>query len=67
MDIYNQLSGAYGHALGVEIIFAATAGWGLETDAKRHEKLAQAMTGYVSEHPVFYTIKLLSGLGPRSA
>jgi hypothetical protein len=64
-EIYRQLRGKYGDVLGSEIIVAATAGWALRANALSHERVANAMTAYISEHPATFATKLLSVIRPR--
>jgi hypothetical protein len=64
-EVYGQLKGKYDQRLAMEIIFAATAGWALGANARRHEKVAHAMTAYISEYPDTYTTKVLSVLRPH--
>lgn len=64
-EIYGQLKTKYDQALGMEIIFAATAGWALGANARRHEKVAHAVTTYISQHPDTYATKVVSMLRPR--
>lgn len=66
-DILGQLKGKYGDVLGFEIILAATAGWALGANGQRHDKVANTITAYISEHPGTNTTKVLSVLRPRSA
>jgi hypothetical protein len=64
-EIYGQLKAKYDQAVGTEIIFSATAGWALGANARRHEKVAHALTTYISEYPGSYATKVLSMLRPR--
>jgi hypothetical protein len=64
-EIYGQLREKYDQALGMEIVFAATAGWALGANAQRHENVARAVTTYISEHPSAYATKVLSVLRSR--
>jgi hypothetical protein len=66
-EILGQLKGKYGDALAREIVFAATATWGLGANARRHQKVAEAMAAYVSEHPGTNATKVLSVVRPRAA
>jgi hypothetical protein len=64
-EVYGQLKEKYDQTLGMEIIFAATAGWALGANAQRHERVANALTTYISEHPGTSATKVLSVLRPR--
>lgn len=64
-DIYNRLKEKYDQTLRTEVVFAATAGWALGANARRHEKVAHAMTVYISEHPSAFATKVLTVLRPR--
>ncbi|MHC4052989.1 hypothetical protein [Bradyrhizobium sp. 25ACV] len=65
-EIYGQVKPKYGDALGYEMIVAATAGWALGANARRHEKVAGAMDTYMSEHAGTPASKLLSVLRPKA-
>ena len=64
-ETLDDLKDKYGQALGTEIVFAATAGWALGSNARRHDKVAHALTAYISKHPGSYTSKVLSVIRPR--
>ena len=59
-DILSQLKGKYGDAVTVEIVYAATAEWGLSSNATRHPAVDSAVTAYIAENPKSYATKSLS-------
>lgn len=64
-EIFGQVKPKYGDALGYEMVVAATAGWALGANARRHEKVAGAMDTYMSAHAGTPASKLLSVLRPN--
>ena len=57
-EIYGELRGKYGDALGREIVFAATALWALASNARRHEFVNEAIRAYIRDNPATYATRL---------
>jgi hypothetical protein len=64
-EVYGELRGKYGDALGREIVFAGTALWALASNARRHQFVNEAITTYIRENPTTYATKPLEALRPK--
>ena len=64
-EIMGHLRGKYGDAGAREIIFAATALWGLQSNARQHQFVERAVTKYVADHPGTPTAKALTAATQR--
>ena len=49
-DILGQLRGRHGDAVAREIVYAATALWALQSNARQHPFVDEAFTKYIQEH-----------------
>jgi hypothetical protein len=57
-----SLKDKYEPALLLEVVYAATAAWGLTSNARQHAFVNSAVTGYISEHSGTLAAKVLSVL-----
>jgi hypothetical protein len=64
-EIMGQLRGKYGDAGGREVIFAATALWALQSNARQHQFVERAVTKYVEDHPGTPAAKALTAATQR--
>ncbi|SRR6266852_6328079 len=64
-DILGQLKDKYGERVTREIVFAAAAAWGLESNARQHSFLDKFLTSYITENSGSPAAKVLSALRPR--
>jgi hypothetical protein len=60
-----RLKDKYGDQVAREIIFAATAIWGLESNARQQPFIDEFLTRYVAENSSTLTAKLLTALRPK--
>jgi hypothetical protein len=64
-EILTQVRGRHGDALAREMVFAATALWGLTGNARRHAFVDQAVAAYLRENAGSHAAKSLSALRPN--
>jgi hypothetical protein len=64
-DILSQLRGKYGDGGAREIVFAATAGWALESNTQQHSFVDKFLTEYIAANPGSPATKALSAARPR--
>jgi hypothetical protein len=64
-DVLEQLRGKYGDTAALEIIFAGTALWAIQSNAKEHAFVERVVAGYVAENPNAFASKTLWSLAPR--
>jgi len=64
-DILGQLKDKYGERITREIVFAAAAAWGLESNARQHSFLDKFLTSYITGNSGSPAAKVLSALRPR--
>jgi hypothetical protein len=59
-DIYKELKDKYGDELGYEIVVASAALWGLQSNAKQHAFVEQAVTQFLKDNSGTHAAKALS-------
>jgi len=64
-EIMGQLRGKYGDAGAREIVFAATALWGLQSNARQHQFVERAVLNYVEDHSGTPAAKALTAATQR--
>jgi hypothetical protein len=64
-EILGELRGRHGDTLAVEIVFAATALWALQSNARQHSFVERVIAGYVAENSGSFASKALWALTPR--
>src|SRR5262249_2030682 len=63
-EIFGQLKDKYGEEGAREIIFAASAAWGIESNSLQHSFVDKFLTGYVAANSGSPAAKILSALRP---
>jgi hypothetical protein len=64
-DSVRELRGKHGDALAREIIYAATALWALQSNARQHPIVDEVVAKYIQEHAGTPAEKALSALRPK--
>ena len=64
-EILGQLRGRYGDAASRQIIFAATALWAIQSNARQHEFVERVVAKYIAEHPGAPAQKVLIATRPK--
>jgi hypothetical protein len=66
-EVLGELRGRYGDALARQAIYAATALWALESNARQHPFVERAVTQYVGDNPGTPAARVLSTLHPKAS
>jgi hypothetical protein len=64
-EILGQLKDKYSEQVAREIVFAASAAWGLVSNARQHSFVDGFLTSYIARNSGSPTAKVLSALRPR--
>jgi hypothetical protein len=64
-DVFNQLRGRYGVLAARQVVFAASALWAIQSNARQHEFVDGVVTKYIAEHPGTPAQKALVATRPR--
>jgi hypothetical protein len=64
-EIMGQLRGKYGDDGAREVIFAATALWGLQSNARQHQFVGRAVVKYIEDHSGTPAVKALTAATQR--
>jgi hypothetical protein len=59
-EVVKELKDKYGDELGYEIVVASAALWGLQSNARQHAFVEQAVTQYLKDHAGSHAAKALS-------
>jgi hypothetical protein len=65
-EIFDQLRGRYGVLAARQIVFAASALWAIQTNAKEHEFINRVVATYIDQHPGTPAQKALAATRPKS-
>jgi hypothetical protein len=64
-EILGELRGRYGDQVARQIIFAATALWAVQSNARQHAFIERVVAKYIADHPGTPAQKALVSLRPR--
>jgi hypothetical protein len=65
-EIFDQLRGRYGVLAARQVVFAASALWAIQTNAREHEFINRVVATYIAQHPGTPAQKALAATLPKS-
>jgi hypothetical protein len=64
-EIFNELRTRYGVLAARQVVFASSALWAIQSNARQHEFVERVVTKYIDEHPGTLAQKALIATGPK--
>jgi len=64
-DIFNQLRARYGVLAARQVVFAASALWAIQSNARQHEFVDRVVAAYIDRHPGTLAQKALLATRPK--
>jgi hypothetical protein len=64
-EVFNELRGRYGVLAARQVVFAASALWAIQSNARQHEFVNRVVTKYIDEHPATLAQQAMVATRPR--
>jgi hypothetical protein len=64
-EIFNELRTRYGVLAARQVVFASSALWAIQSNARQHEFVERVVTTYIDNHPGTLAQKALIATGPK--